>query len=92
LFDIVFAVLVIKIDDKSDGGYGENLHFFCFTVNLEVSDKIVLGRDFLIELEMIDESFLGVREHFFVVVTLLGEKPLEVRDLFPWLDLFPDFS
>jgi hypothetical protein len=92
LFHIVFAVLVIKVDDESDWSDCENLHFFGFAVNLQVSNEIVLGRYFFIELKVVDKSFLGIREHFFIVVTLLGEKPLEIGNLLPRLDLFPDFS
>ena len=92
LFHIVFTVLVIKVDDESDWGDCENLHFFCFTVNLQVSNEIVLGGYFFIELKVVDKSFLGIRKHFFVVVSLFGKEPLEIGNLLPWLDFLPDFS
>ena len=56
---------------------------------MQIPDEVVLGADFLAELEVVDDPLLVVRPHLLVVVPVLVKHPLEVRHAFPRLDLLP---
>ena len=38
LLNVILAIFVIKVDNKSDRSDGEYLHLFGLTINLKVSD------------------------------------------------------
>jgi hypothetical protein len=46
----------------------------------------------MIELEVIDNLFLGIAPHFFIVMFIFIEDPFKVGNSFSKLDLFPYFS
>lgn len=43
----------------------------------------------MIELEVIDDFFLGVTPHLFIIMLILIENPLEIGDSLSKLDLLP---
>jgi hypothetical protein len=71
LLKVVLTVLVVEVDDEGDGGDAKNLHFFGFAVELQISDEVVFGGEFLIELKVVDCACLGEGCHFLVVVLVL---------------------
>ena len=59
---------------------------------MQVPDEVVLGADFLAELEVIDYSLFVVGPHFLIVVSVFVEDPLEVGHTFANFDLLPYLS
>lgn len=45
----------------------------------------------MIELKVIDDFFLGIAPHFFIVMLILIEDPFEIGNPLSKLDLFPYF-
>ena len=89
LLEVVFAVLVVEIDDEGYGSDAEYLYFFCLAVYLQIFDELVLGGELVVELEVVDYSSFGEGPHLFVVVLVFVENPLEIGHSLACLDLLP---
>lgn len=46
----------------------------------------------MVELKVIDDFFLGIAPHFFIVMLILIENPLKVRDSLSEFDFLPYLS
>jgi len=57
LFQVVLTVFVIKVYNESQRSNSENLYFFGLAVKHEISNEIVFGGYFLVELKVIYNSF-----------------------------------
>lgn len=92
LLEIVLAVLIIEVKDEGDGRDAEDLDLLGLAVDLQVLDQLIFGADLLTELEMVDDTFLGVGPHLLIVMLLLAKDPLKVGNPFPGFHLTPDLT
>jgi len=80
---------MIEIENKSERCDTENFYFFGLAIKLQILDKQIFGADFVVELEMVDNSLFHILLHFFVIMLGFIKKPLDIGNSFPLHNLTP---
>ena len=70
MFKIILAILIIEVYEEGDGSKTKQLDLPTFTVDLEITDKPILGGDLVMALEVVDEFAYVEAGHLLVAEVL----------------------